>query len=161
MSLSQAKILMTGLAKMLGVQGDVMGDDGMCTVTLEQPWMPPVHIVYIDSDNSMLFFAEIGILETERETEILKELMQRQYLFSGTNGVTASLSGDNNMLTAQFKFGLAELTESDLAFHLNNFAGEAACMKLLVYGEELGAQPEKPDDSADAGAVPKENFLAI
>ena len=159
MSLSQAKILMAGLAKMLGTPGDVMGDDGMCTVTLEQPWMPPVHIVYIDSDNSMLFFAEIGILETERETGILKELMQRQYLFSETNGVTASLSGDNNMLTAQFKFSLAELTENDLAFHLNNFAREAARMKILVYGEEAGA--EQADSSADAAAVVQENFLAI
>ena len=161
MSLSQAKILMTGLAKMLGVPGDVMGDDGMCTVTLGQPWMPPVHIVYIDSDNSMLFFAEIGILETERETGILKELMQRQYLFSETNGVTASLSGDNNMLTAQFKFSLAELTENDLAFHLNNFAREVARMRILVYGEDLGTEAEQADSSADAAAVVQENFLAI
>ncbi len=135
----------------------------MCTVTLEQPWMPPVHIVYIDSDNSMLFFAEIGILETERETGILKELMLRQYLFSDTNGVTASLSGDNNMLTAQFKFALAELTENDLAFHLNNFAREVARMRILVYGEDLGAEAEQADSSADAAAVAvvQENFLAI
>ena len=109
MSLSQAKILMAGLAKMLGTPGDVMGDDGMCTVTLEQPWMPPVHIVYIDSDNSMLFFAEIGILETERETGILKELMQRQYLFSETNGVTASLSGDNKTIVLDKDSELAKI----------------------------------------------------
>ena len=161
MSLSQAKILMAGLAKMLGTPGDVMGDDGMCAVTLEQPWMPTINIVYIDSANSMLFFAEIGILETARETEILKELMQRQYLFSGTNGVTASLSGDNNMLTAQFKFSLAELTENDLAFHLNNFARETARMKILVYGEEAGAETEQADSLAGAAAVAQENFLAI
>ena len=137
MSLSQAKLLMNDLARSLGTEGaDILGDDGLCTITVEQKWIPPVHICYIDSDNSMLFFAEIGILTSDRETEVLKELMHRQYLFSHTNGITTSLSGEKNMLTVQFRFSLNELTEQELAAHLNNFVGEVAKVKILVYKDD-------------------------
>jgi hypothetical protein len=145
MSLKNAKQLMEGVAKTLGCDGDVLGDNGMCTITLEKDWMPPIHICYIDSDNSMLFFAEIGILTSENETRILKELMHRHYLFAETNGACASLSGDNNMITVQLKFSLSELTEIDLISLLNNFAGEAAKVKILVYGKENAENAESTD----------------
>ena len=51
--------------------------------------------------------------------------------------------------------------ENDLAFHLNNFARETARMKILVYGEEAGAETEQADSLAGAAAVAQENFLAI
>lgn len=141
MSLSNAKMLMQDLAKSLGTEGDVLGDDGLCSITVGEKWIPPVHICYLDPDNSMLFFAEIGLLTADRELEILRELMHRQYLFSGTNGVTTSLSGDRNVLTVQFKFSLADLTAQDLEQHLNDFVGEVARVKILVCGK-------KPEDEA-------------
>ncbi len=146
MSLSNAKMLMRDLAKSLGTDGDVLGDDGLCTITVGEKWIPPVHICYLDPDNSMLFFAEIGLLTADRELEILRELMHRQYLFSATNGVTTSLSGDRNALTVQFKFSLADLTDQDLGQYLNDFVGEVARVKILVCGR-------KPEDDASGSDV--------
>lgn len=159
MSLDNAKKLMRGVAETLGCKGDVLGDDGMCTVTLEKSWMPPVHICYIDSDNSMLFFAEIGILTSENETEILKELMHRHYLFADSNGTCASLSGDNNMITVQLKFSLSELTANDLLGLLNDFAGEAAKVKILVYGKEEEGNDES--SNTDISLISSDKLLEI
>jgi hypothetical protein len=51
MSLDSAKTLVLSLVRKLGLGGEegILDNDGMFTLTLEQAWMPQIHICYIKS----------------------------------------------------------------------------------------------------------------
>ncbi len=151
MSLKTAETLVAALVNRLGISGgeSALGSDGMYTLTLEQPWMPPIHLCYLDADNSMVIFAEIAMLNPDNEAEVLRKMMLRQYLFADSNGVTTALSADDNVLTAQFKFSLEGLTEEGLASNLNVFVGETAKLRVLVCGDNA-------DDNAGSTQVSEE-----
>ena len=160
MSLDSAKALVLSLVTKLGIGGEdaVSGDDGMFTLTLEQSWMPQIHICYISSDDSMIFFSEIGMLNADNEYEILRTMMKRQYLFADSNGVTTALSDDDNVLTAQLKFGIKEMSDDEFASLRNDFVGETAKLKVLVYGESS----ESPSDgSADIYLTDSNAFISV
>ncbi len=70
MSIEQAKHVFSEIAKHLGIPGGTLNEQGMCKIRLAQKWLPSINVCYINRDNSLLFFAEVGQIPADKEGSV-------------------------------------------------------------------------------------------
>ena len=136
MSIEQAKHVFSEIAKHLGIPGGTLNEQGMCKIRLAQKWLPSINVCYINRDNSLLFFAEVGQIPADKELNILRDLMHHQFLFSDSSGITFSLSPDTNSLTVQLKQDISLLDVHDFCETLRIFVQETADARIALFKED-------------------------
>ncbi|WP_281071894.1 type III secretion system chaperone [Succinivibrio dextrinosolvens] len=136
MSLTQAKLLFSDMAKKLNMSEGTLNDQGMCRIVLKDKWMPAINFCYLDSSDEILIFSSVGIIEGKKEPEVFKALFYRQFLFDKSNSVSYSLSPDNNALTAQQKLTVAVLNVDDFAAAVEKFANEVAYLRVTYFSDD-------------------------
>lgn len=147
MSLQQCNLIFEEVCKSLQINGASLGDEGVCQMNFKYEWMPAVNFCYIDEDDALLIFAEAGFIEDEGETEILKELMQRHFLFNESKGVTFSIAGNNNAVTVQTRHDVGTMTVENLQNTLVNFVKEVRYAVKKVNREYQNISEDDLDDT--------------
>lgn len=138
MSIEQCKLIFAETLRSLQVEEGNLDEEGMCQMHLKYEWMPVLNFCYIEPKDSLLLFAQAGFIDTDKEPDILKDVMLRHFMFSKSKGVTFSLAGDNNALTVQMMLDVGSLTVVSLAYALQDFVEEVryAVFKLNDIPEE-------------------------
>ncbi len=133
MSLQQAKLIFKEMTDKLKIKNGELNDEGMCKIKLKEEWMPGINVCYVDSKDYFLIFSYVGFFTDDRALEVLKELMQHQFLFEKSRDVVYSIDPESGAIMAQLKLDVSSLSCDDFICSLEDFVDEVKNQRIFLY----------------------------
>lgn len=102
----------------------------------------------INSDNSVLLFADFEPLpETFTDDFILREMLEANHMFAGTNGASLSIDPDTLRASIQQTLWIDYLDFDSFMIHMKTFVDMAQHWKQII-SHAIDALPEAVEPSA-------------
>lgn len=137
--------LIEKLGKEIGIEGLSLDEDGFCCLAFDEKIT--VNIQYEESENNVIFFAEVGIVSPKEQAETFPLLLEANLLTIGTQGATLGAERETGSVLLSLRVPVSTLDYA--AFHksLETFVNTA---EIWIDRLEKGPAVEKgQDDSFD------------
>ena len=135
------------LADLSAEGGDAvrLDEDGVCRLVFENGGN--MYFVLDAASADLVVWLPAGILPPEppQAATVLRQLMQANLFWGGTNGATLSLASDGETVILQRRVPLHGLTGEELAFFVEQMLEDAT-----NFNHGLALSAELPEDTAEA-----------
>ncbi|MCR5535823.1 MAG: type III secretion system chaperone [Succinivibrio sp.] len=139
MALAQAQQVFSDASNILFNTPAQLNEQGMARLELREEWLPYINFCYLEPSDSLLIFADCGQVPADRELEIFRELLNHQFLFDKSNGITFALAPEDNALTVQYLSAVSTLDGNSLVEILIDFVQEVSKVRLKVMDQDKEA----------------------
>ena len=135
-------------AALAGLTADVaddlkLDDDGVCRLVFERGGN--MYFILDAASADLIVWSPAGVLpaESSQQATVLRELMQANLFWGGTNGATLSLATDGETVVLQRRVPLYGLTGDELSFFVEQMLDAA-----VTFNHGLALSGELPDRAA-------------
>lgn len=101
----------------------------------------------IEEDEAVLLSSEMGLIQdVDVQTMVLREMLEANHAFAGTNGASLSIDPDSSQATLQCVIWLEGLTQDGFVARLTNFVDAVKMWKekLSHLSDALSEEPHLP-----------------
>jgi hypothetical protein len=124
-------------------EGLQLDDDGVCRLVFERGGN--MYFILDAAAADLIVWSPAGVLppEPQQQATVLRELMQANLFWGGTNGATLSLASDGETVILQRRVALHGLTGDELGFFVEQMLDDA-----VTFNHGLALSGALPDSAA-------------
>ena len=132
MGLSQIRLVFSEANKILFGSDVTLNEQGTGSLELKEDWLPSIKFCYLKVSDELLIFAECGQIPVEKQLDMFKDLLCRQFLFEESRGIEYALAPFNEALVVQYKLPVINLDANRLIDVLVDFIQAVSKVRLKI-----------------------------
>jgi hypothetical protein len=162
MSYEQIALILKEMGQKLGIAGLQFDENGNCSIRLSPKIAPILHLHYIPSKDSILFYSEIGHVPPANEAELFRYFLEKNLFYRNSDGAFFAIDPNTAGLILEQYEAVDSLSPDRLESVLDAFIvlGVKARRKILTYIKE-GIKIENEDFDDQNKDLFNSQFLQI